>query len=115
MPSPYDADAFSTRVDFAAKRISEGGNHTRHFDTCFEMWDGDAVAVALYRRARRNPKLKRNLFKYLNRSSVIQAAWLHRRRKTRDLKILSQELRAKKQAESDAFHAQQRAKRDGKQ
>lgn len=107
----YEPDAYTYRVDFAAKRISEGGGTTRAFDTCFEMWDGDGVAVALYRRSRRNPKLKRNLFKYLNRSSVVQAAWRHRRRPTRDLKILAQELRAEKQRESDAFHEEQQKRR----
>ena len=55
MPSVYDTENFQGRVSLAALYISKGRETTRSFDTCFEMWDGDAVAVALLRRAERNP------------------------------------------------------------
>ena len=65
--SVYDPDAFKERVAFAARHIGSGRPSTRHFDTCFEMSDGDAVAVALVRRvrARPNTKLARNFEGYL--------------------------------------------------
>ena len=67
MPSPYDADAFQTRVNFAASYISSGRPSTRHFDTCFEMYDGTEVCAALLRRVKRNPtsKLAQNFSRYL--------------------------------------------------
>lgn len=60
MPSVYNASAFKQRVNYAAACIVIGGSRTqtRHFDTCFEMYDGRVVAVALARRAANNPKLK---------------------------------------------------------
>ncbi len=59
MPSVYDPDAFAQRVNYAAQCIVAGGNRTRtrHFDTCFEMCDGDLVVAALIRRAAKNPNL----------------------------------------------------------
>jgi hypothetical protein len=57
MASVYDKDAFSDRVNYAAKCFLRGTSGTRHFDTCFEMNDGDAVVTALVRRAERNAKL----------------------------------------------------------
>ena len=51
--SVYNANDFQYRVDFAANVISRMGRTTRNFDTCFEMYDGQAVAAALMRRAER--------------------------------------------------------------
>ena len=53
--SVYDSSAFHERVGHAYRCILSGAIHSRHFDTCFEMWDADAVAVALSRRAETNP------------------------------------------------------------
>lgn len=55
--SVYDPDAFEQRVKYAAQCIMVGRTHTRHFDTCFEMNDGDYVVSALIRRAENNPAL----------------------------------------------------------
>ena len=57
MPSVYDKDAFSRRVNYAAQCFKRGTSGTRHFDTCFEMDDGDAVVTALVRRADKDPAL----------------------------------------------------------
>lgn len=57
MPSPYDVEAFETRVSYAAACIVKGCTNGRTFDTCFEMYDGDYVAEALMRRAAKNPRL----------------------------------------------------------
>lgn len=58
MPNVYDPDEFMVRVNFAAATITRGGAHTRRFDTCFEMYDGDLVVTALVRRADKNPNLR---------------------------------------------------------
>ena len=58
---------FDRRVNFAASRISSGHRTTRAFDSCFEMNDGEAVALALYLRAQRQPhtKLAQNISRYI--------------------------------------------------
>lgn len=66
MASVYDTENFAGRVNYAATVMVRGGSSTRHFDTCFEMCDGDLVAVALYRRAENNPKLAAALPRYLS-------------------------------------------------
>jgi hypothetical protein len=64
-----------SHADKAASYISAGRETTRSFDSCFEWWGADAVAVALYRRAQKRPEtqMARNLFKYLCRDSVMAA------------------------------------------
>jgi hypothetical protein len=57
MASVYDEDAFQLRVNYAAQCFVRGISGTRHFDTCFEMCDGDLVVTALVRRAMKNPRL----------------------------------------------------------
>jgi hypothetical protein len=70
----YQADAFEDRVNYAASCISKGMSSTRHFDTCFEMWDGDYVAAALVRRTLKNPntKLASRLFVVINREIAMK-------------------------------------------
>jgi hypothetical protein len=115
MPRVYDINAFSARVDFAARVISDGRRTTRAFDTCFEMWDGDAVAVAVYHRSRHNPKLRRNLWRYISRQITVAQAFENRRRPTRALAAWAAELRAEaaftakieaeRRAQSNDMHA----------
>ncbi len=62
----YIPESFAARVNFAARVIASGANTTRRFDTCFEMFDGDTVCVALYRRSLKNPKLAANLRRYVS-------------------------------------------------
>lgn len=107
--SVYDSEAFAERVNFAAAYISAGREATRRFDTCFEMCDGTAVAVAVYRRARRNPKLMRNLWRYLGRASVVPVAFRERRRPTRDLPAWAAEQRERAAAEYAAATARWQA------
>lgn len=73
--SVYREDAFLDRINFAASAIARGRNTTRSFDTCFEMSDGDAVAAALVRRARKKPsgRLAQNLYRYITKSSAEEA------------------------------------------
>lgn len=76
MPSINDPENFAGRVDVAALVISQGRHTTRSFDNCFENYDGDAVATALYRRAQKRPDgdLSRNLWRYLSRDTVEPVA-----------------------------------------
>lgn len=48
--SVYNPEAFHERVTHAQRCLLSGATQRRHFETCFAMWDGDAVAVALSRR-----------------------------------------------------------------
>lgn len=74
MPSLNDPENFVGRVNFAAFVITQGRRTSRGFDNCFENYDGDAVAAALVRRARKNERLAANLFRYINRESATEAA-----------------------------------------
>ena len=65
-----DPDNFAGRVNYAAQVISRGGSTSRTFDSCFENYDGDAVAVALARRAEKNPKLAANMPRYLDMALI---------------------------------------------
>ena len=65
-------NSFTARVNLAANYISQGRNSSRAFDSCFENYDGDAVVVALGRRAQARPdgNLAKNIGKYLSFDSV---------------------------------------------
>ncbi len=52
----YDSDNFAGRVNYAVTGTLRGTD-SRHFDTCFEMFDGDAVMLGVLRRAAKNPRL----------------------------------------------------------
>lgn len=54
---PGRAEAFKARVDYATFCFLLDDIDSRAFDTCFEMWDGDAVVTALVRRAAFHPPL----------------------------------------------------------
>lgn len=66
-------DDFKGRVDYAASVIAARRNTSRAFDGCFENYDGDAVVVALVRRAERNERLAENLPRYICKSSLAEA------------------------------------------
>jgi hypothetical protein len=78
----YTIDNYSGRVSHAAAVITRGGETNRNFDTCFEMYDGDAVATALYRKSLADPDgpLARNLWRYLGRETVEATAKENTRR-----------------------------------
>lgn len=114
MPTPYTPDAFSTRVNFAVDYIRRGRNTTRRFDTCFEMWDGDAVAVAVYRRMRHDPDMRRKLWRYVARASVLPLAFRERRRSTRNLPVWAAELREKARLAGERWQAELAAEKAAK-
>lgn len=95
MPSVYDENNFIGRVNYAASVISRKGGNTRHFDTCFEMYDGDAVAAALYRRSLKNERLAINMPRYVNMDLVLQNYTEH---KGKNLTKVAAVLRTKAQA-----------------
>jgi hypothetical protein len=68
--------SFTDRVNMAANYISQGRNSSRSFDSCFENYDGDAVVVALFRRAQARPtgNLANNIWNYLSKDSVSYLA-----------------------------------------
>ena len=61
------------------------------------MYDGDAVALALYLRALKRPEIKmaQNIWKYLAEVSVPQLAEQYPQRKPAELRQLSAQLRKK--------------------
>ena len=94
MASVYDEDNFIGRVNYAAAcLVRNTGIGSRHFDTCFEMNDGDAVVTALVRRARKNPKLRAALPLGLNVDSIEARAAKYESIPTRKLSDLARELR----------------------
>lgn len=58
MTSVYEETNFSGRVNYAAQCFMRQIRSSRHFDTCFEMYDGTAVVTALVRRSEKNEKLR---------------------------------------------------------
>src|SRR5256885_9905448 len=72
----YKPESFEDRVNYAASVISKGKllMNGRHFDTCFEMLDGNFVAAALVRRTLKNPntKLSANLFRFIDEKIALQ-------------------------------------------
>lgn len=94
MPSVYDPENFAGRVNLAAFYMIQGREPTRAFDTCFEMYDGDAVGVALYRRmkASKDSGLAWGLPRYLNLPDIEKLAADNAHRK--NLAAWARELRA---------------------
>ncbi len=68
--SVYDKDAFSQRVSYAVRCILRGTD-SRHFDTCFEMDDGDAVGVAVYRQSLKKPELAEKIWTRINQQTIM--------------------------------------------
>lgn len=101
MPSVYDNDNFAGRVAYAAAVIARKGGQTRHFDTCFEMYDGVEVAVAVYRRSLRNPKLAANIWTYLGRDMVMRNVETLKDVATRDLPAHAAQSRASAKAAAE--------------
>jgi hypothetical protein len=91
--SVYDKEAFNERVNYAQACILIG-TESRTFDTCFEMNDGEVVAVALFRRSLNNPALAAKLFTRLSERSVMQDVETYREVPTRRLKEEAARLRA---------------------
>ncbi|MDH2092218.1 hypothetical protein N5K21_26200 [Rhizobium pusense] len=110
MPSVYDNDNFAGRVNYATTVISRKGGHTRHFDTCFEMDDASEVAVAVYRRSLRNPKLAANIWTYLARDTVMRDVEEMKDVKTRDLPALAAQSRTRAKVVTEKMLEDQRRK-----
>ena len=102
MPTPYTHNAFAYRVSFAAAVMLRGGRTTRSFDTCFEMWDGDEVAAAIWRRSLKNPKLAAALPKYIDAAMAKDA---YDRLQGKDLALEAAKTRAAREAASEAYFA----------
>jgi hypothetical protein len=60
----YDPAQFAYRVKYARQCIIRGmEDGTRHFDTCFEMNDGDDVARALLKSGLRNERFREAMYR----------------------------------------------------
>lgn len=105
--SVYHLENYSDRVKLAASYISAGRESTRSFDTCFEMYDGDAVCVALVRRVQKNPEteLARNIWRYLSKDSAEACALKYQH--VANLSRLAAELRRKAQLENQKWAPQE--------
>ena len=101
---------FAYRVKFAAAVISSGRSPTRSFDNCFEMDDGEAVVVAVYRRSRHNPKIRANIWRYLNRQLTVRDAFRYRHLTTRQLPALATMLASDAEARRNKQFAQRKVK-----
>ncbi|HEV7283628.1 MAG TPA: hypothetical protein VGN75_02145 [Kaistia sp.] len=101
-----DPENFRGRVNYAAKVIAYGRSPTRAFDNCFENYDGDEVATVILRRSRKNARLAANLQRYLNLSSIEDAAERLADVPTRRLPEVARQTRARRQAEFDAWFDQ---------
>ena len=112
MPSRiHELDGFWNRVSYACAVIARRAGTTRQFDICFEMFDGDAVAAAVVRRAKARPDgpLARNLFpRYLGpRALASYEATKHLSRK--QLENYAADLRKEAIRANDAWWAVERA------
>ena len=101
-------DDFTRRVNFAAARISSGGGATRRFDGCFENDDGSEVAVAVYRRSLKNPRLAANIWRYLSKDTVMGDVEKLKDVKTRDLPAHAAESRRRSREEFATFMERKR-------
>ena len=108
--SVYSSYDFQYRVDFAASVISRMGRVTRNFDTCFEMYDGDAVAAALIRRVRANPvgPLAKHLPKYIREELALEDYETTKHLTRAGLAEYAAELRAEGQRNANELFAQVR-------
>jgi len=109
MSKIYEAGSYQARVNYAALCIMRG-TRSRAFDSCFEMYDGDAVVTALVRRADKNPKLYDAIAR--DWGGLFPALWKDTASKyeatpTRQLAALAAQLRADGQARFDAWLAEQ--------
>lgn len=95
-------DNFAARVDYARDVIARGARTSRRFDSCFEQYDGDEVAVALLRRARAHPesRLAKGLWRYLDRLTVECAD-----KELADVADLAKRSEEKRKAERDRCDA----------
>jgi len=101
----YNENGFLARVNYAERCFRDHRTNTRAMDTCFEMYDGAAVVVALVRRAR----LDRALYAAIasDWSDRFPAGWLDIETKyshipTERLSNLARELRATAKARGSA-------------
>jgi hypothetical protein len=89
--SVYTPDNFAGRVNHACAVMLAGRSANRAFDTCFEMYDGAAVVLAIHRRAQGNAELRAALPRYLCPIATQATVEKHGHRKPAEL---AAELRA---------------------
>ena len=90
--------SFKQRVSHAIDVIVNERITTRKFNSNFEMHDAEEIVTALYRRAQKNSKLKKNLFKYIHEGSCLEA--VEKLEDVQDLESHSENSRYKKDIEN---------------
>lgn len=85
---------FAGRVAYAAKVIAGAREPTRAFDNCFENHDGAEVAVMVYRRSLKNPRIARNIWRYLSQSHLMMSVEKLAHVATRDMAAQAARTRA---------------------
>jgi hypothetical protein len=95
----YHPDAFSARVEHAIHCLVHDQMESRDNDTCYEMFDGDAVVTAILRRAATNPRLRASFAKHWRDTrDGLPVAWIETAEKyahipTEQLPELAREMR----------------------
>ena len=112
--SVRDPDAFYERVNYAIRCILMGRTGTRGYDTCFEMYDGELVAVGVYRRVQANPALAQRLWAGLGRDVTLAAVARYADVPDRELAQIARQLRAQRYAAAQAKLVELRAQLHGK-
>jgi len=97
----FKPQSFAARVRYAADLIASGARPCRAFDSCFENYDGDAIAAALIRQAATNRDLEHNLGRYFNRARAEEAAEQWQHLSDEELKRLAARLRREGRAEAE--------------
>lgn len=100
-----DPENFSGRVNYACAVIASGRSASRALDNCFENHDGDQVAIAVYRRSLKNPKIAKNLSVYLGPGTIEKCKTEWANVPARDLPKLAAAARANRKAEFAAWLA----------
>lgn len=110
MYAVYEGDNYIGRVNFAASYIAAGRNCTRCFDTCFEMYDGVVVAVALGRRALNNPngKLAKNFFRYIDEEMTKKNLADYAHVPTKHLALEAAKIRKQREDDNAAYWAKRK-------
>lgn len=103
---------FTGRVNYAAQVIANGRNTSRAFDSCLENNDGAVVVTALWRRAKKNPRLAENMPRYLSMDIVRRDARSLAHIPTRKLKDVAAKMRERARTEDEARMAERKRKNE---
>lgn len=105
-------DTLNARVNTVCAYMLEDRRTDRNFDSCFEMYDGDIVAVAIYRRAQNNNVLQQRLYKYLCIHATNNAVTKYQHCTDDDLPSIAQQLRKRGEENAERRFREMIARQD---